>query len=97
MRWDEKKPEIHWINQDFMSHLIQKKIDKIKEREREAKLKSRLTSFRSSDKSTTGWIERLLQTPIEDNRKTCLWRILCPYIINIKKYLAKRPPYCWIG
>jgi hypothetical protein len=27
----------------------------------------------------------LLQIPIEDYRKECLWRILCPYLINIKK------------
>ena len=31
------------------------------------------------------WIEKLLQTPLEDFRKYCLWRILCPYLINIKK------------
>ena len=29
--------------------------------------------------------ERLLQIPIEDYRKTCMWRILCPYLINIRK------------
>ena len=31
------------------------------------------------------WIEKLLQTPIEDGRKQCLWQILCPYLINIRK------------
>jgi hypothetical protein len=31
------------------------------------------------------WIEKLLVTPIEDGRKYTLWRILCPYLINIKK------------
>ena len=31
------------------------------------------------------WIEKLLQTPINDFRKYCLWRILFPYLINIKK------------
>ena len=31
------------------------------------------------------WIEKLLQTPIEDGRKYALWKILCPYLVNIKK------------
>ena len=32
------------------------------------------------------WIEKLLQTPIEDYRKFAVWRILAPYLINIRKY-----------
>ena len=31
------------------------------------------------------WIEKLLQTPIEDYRKLVLWNILCPYLVNIQK------------
>ena len=31
------------------------------------------------------WIEKLLETPIEDGRKYALWKILCPYLVNIKK------------
>lgn len=29
------------------------------------------------------WIEKLLQTPIEDYRKYCIWRILLPCLANI--------------
>ena len=25
------------------------------------------------------------ETPIEDGRKYCLWKILCPYLVNVKK------------
>jgi hypothetical protein len=31
------------------------------------------------------WIEKLLETAIEDGRKYTLWRILCPYLINTRK------------
>ena len=31
------------------------------------------------------WIEKLLETPIEDGRKYTLWKILCPYLVNVKK------------
>ena len=31
------------------------------------------------------WIEKLLQISVEDGRKYALWKILCPYLVNIKK------------
>ena len=30
------------------------------------------------------WIERLLQTPLPDHRKYCIWRIFAPYFSNVK-------------
>jgi hypothetical protein len=35
--------------------------------------------------TTISWIEKLLQTPIDDYRKFVVWRILSPYLINIRK------------
>jgi hypothetical protein len=35
--------------------------------------------------SRIDWIEKLLQTPIEDQRKECLWRIIGPYLLNVRK------------
>jgi hypothetical protein len=31
------------------------------------------------------WIEKLLQTPIQDYRKFSGWRILSPYLMNVKR------------
>jgi hypothetical protein len=31
------------------------------------------------------WIEKLLSTPLADHRKYCIWRILTPYLLNIRK------------
>jgi non-catalytic primase subunit PriX-like protein len=31
------------------------------------------------------WIEKLLQTPIPDYRRRCIWKILAPYLINVRK------------
>ena len=35
-------------------------------------------------KQSIDWIERLLQTPLPEHRKYCIWRILAPYFINVK-------------
>jgi hypothetical protein len=31
------------------------------------------------------WIEKLLQTPLSDHRKYCIFHILVPYLLNIRK------------
>lgn len=38
----------------------------------------------NNNNNKVGWIEHLLQTPIVDCRKYCIWRILVPYLINRK-------------
>jgi Primase X len=35
--------------------------------------------------STIWWVEKLLQTPIDDYRKMAVWHILVPYLINIRQ------------
>src|ERR687888_2366908 len=35
--------------------------------------------------NTIAWIDRLLQTPIEDYRKNAVSLILAPYLINIRR------------
>ena len=35
--------------------------------------------------TTIPWIERLLETPIDDYRKNAVNLILAPYLINVKK------------
>jgi Primase X len=34
--------------------------------------------------STTGWIDKLLQTGVEDNRKNLLFWVLAPYLITVR-------------
>ncbi len=85
-KWDGNSPSIKWINEDFRHYLIQKRIDKIKQKEKRQKKSS--SSYNHHNKSNTqkiGWIENLLQTPIEDYRKYCLWSIVIPYLANIRK------------
>jgi len=35
-------------------------------------------------KKSIDWIEQLLQTPLAEHRKYCIWRIFAPYFINVK-------------
>ncbi len=86
-RWDGNAPNVRLILSDFLHHLIQKRIDVIKERKkRESISKKKNVIYRSNNKlNSIPWIDNLLQTPIEDHRKYCLWKILIPYLLNVKR------------
>jgi len=84
-KWDDKSPAIQWITSDFNDYLIKKKIDKVSKKEINNKKKEYTKEKLNRQDSKIIWIEKLLQTPIEDGRKQCLWQILCPYLINIRK------------
>jgi hypothetical protein len=80
-RWDGKRPAINWLLLDFRRYLIQEKIN---DTFKNAKLKKKRSVYYTTNRSIN-WIESLLETSIEDYRKFVMWRILAPYLINIKK------------
>ncbi len=53
------------------------------------RMSSTSTSYTNNNNNNNKitWIESLLQSPIllSDGRKYCLWRILAPYLINIRR------------
>lgn len=82
-KWDGKRIPIQLLLKDFRRWLIQEELD---QKRKIIRLKSKDVNNISTKKSDRiEWIEKLLQTPMDDYRKTCLWRILCPYLLNIRK------------
>ena len=79
-RWNGYRPSITLLIGDFFAFLVDHKI----RRERELRKINQRNNIQTSA-NTIPWIEKLLKTPIEDGRKYTLWRILCPYLVNIKK------------
>jgi hypothetical protein len=64
-----------------LNRLIQEKID---DAFKDTKYVYRTNNTTATNRSIS-WIESLLETPIEDHRKYAVWRILAPYLMNIKK------------
>ncbi len=75
-KWDEKEADANPIATYFQDNLNQRKSEH---------KKRTIDKLNYSGISKIGWIEKLLETPLEDNRKYCLWKILVPYLVNIKK------------
>jgi hypothetical protein len=79
-KWDGKRPAIQYMLRNFRRYLIQEKLDKVNDQN-----KKKHKPGNNTLSITIKWIESLLHTPIHDNRKYCVWRILAPYFVNIRK------------
>jgi hypothetical protein len=84
-RWDRNRPKINLLLGSFLAYLVDLKFKEIEQQQ-----KQRFSRYSSRSTSTTSnsvilWIEKLLQTPIEDHRKITVSLILTPYLVNIKK------------
>jgi hypothetical protein len=76
-RWDGQRPAINYLLRDFRRWLIDEKLAQSKYTEK--------ARPQTTNSTKIWWIEGLLQTPIGDYRKFAVWRILAPYLINIRK------------
>jgi hypothetical protein len=80
-KWDGNRPKINYLLPGFSRYIINEKYIELK---RVQKLKQK-SSVLMDQNNRIGWIERLLQTPLQDYRKYCIWRILAPYLLNVRK------------
>lgn len=76
--WYGQRPAINYLLCDFRRWLINEKVEQRRRSRKMARAKPTNTA-------KIWWIEKLLQTPIDDYRKFAIWRILSPYLINIRK------------
>jgi hypothetical protein len=71
----------------FHSHLVQELIDdKVEKLKRRQKLAEGLFRNNNNNNNVSSliWIDKLLQTPVEDNRKDLLYWVLAPYLITVR-------------
>ena len=78
-RWDGQRPAINYLLRDFRRWLINEKMT-------QRLINGRRAQSQTVNSTKIKWIEKLLQTPVDDYRKFAVWRILAPYLINIRKY-----------
>lgn len=77
--WNGQRPPINYMIGTYFAHLKSEKLEEEKKR---------LSMYRlhnNSKPQEIDWIEKLLNTPIDDHRYLCLWHILIPYLVNVKK------------
>ena len=92
-KWNGKRMDGEAITHEFMIWLTKQEINHIKsssnkphslKKNKSKYLGSGESHRQNKSSSRIEWIEHLLQIPIEDQRKYCLWRIIGPYLLNVK-------------
>jgi hypothetical protein len=78
--WNKYRPRINLLLGSFYAYLI----DQAVESQRQNELNKYFWSHSINDAKIL-WIEKLLQTPIDDYRKNAVSLILAPYLINIRR------------
>lgn len=85
-KWDGHRPSVtREFLEDFRTYLEQKITDQGINGNNNNKNYNYNNNINNNFAHHYEWIEKLLQTPIEDYRKLVLWKILCPYLVNIQK------------
>jgi hypothetical protein len=95
-KWDGHRTSIHSLLRYFRIWLIQKRIDDMEELRKQEKkhTKFQMTVSKNQERTNTiKWIEKgILEHPLLDHRKFIIWRILSPYLLNIRR-LPKEEAY----
>ena len=87
--WNQSRPNIRYMLEGFYVYLCSQRIQELHKKEstnigiRIPKLRSP-ASVDNGNRNGIQWIEILLQTPITDYRKFAIWRVLTPYLLNIR-------------
>jgi hypothetical protein len=82
-RWDGTRPTIQYLLREYRTWLVAEKINNKLEEKRTWKHRN-MKNIDYSRTGTISWIDKLLGTPVADHRKYVIWRILMPYLSNIK-------------
>jgi Primase X len=84
-KWNGIRPQINYLLRDYRTWLVAEKINEVKNARSPNYRKSQSnTCLQYNGSNTILWIEKLLQTPLADHRKYAIWRVLIPYLYNIK-------------
>jgi hypothetical protein len=82
--WNSIRPKINPLLHDFYIYLVNRKIKEI-DRYRSLSISCRQPQNHYGNHNKIMWIESLLKTPLHDYRKFVIWRILAPYLVNVRK------------
>jgi hypothetical protein len=98
-QWDGvNRPAINYLLADFCGYIANEEARKLQELQKQSGLQKRGRRYGNKKMYLSNthihiythiqWIEKLLQSPIANGRKYCIWRVLVPYLIN-RKHLSE--------
>ncbi len=89
-KWNGRRIDVEPLLREFRIWLTQQEINLTQSNKKKSTVRKQQYQYSTNRKSQNNnvtrieWVEKLLQTPIEDYRKDCLWRIIGPYLLNVR-------------
>jgi hypothetical protein len=88
-KWNGKRVDAESLVHEFRIWLTQQEINLTRRNKKKSSIRKPQYPYSTNTKQNKNitrieWIERLLRTPIDDYRKDCLWRIIGPYLLNVR-------------
>jgi hypothetical protein len=105
-KWNGKRINTELLIHEFRIWMTQQEINLARDSRKKSLIRKQQYKYSTNRKNQSGnvskidWIEKLLETPIEDYRKECLWRIIGPYLLNVKnlsELQASKVMEEWLG
>ena len=82
-QWNGSRPTMMLLVGSFHAHLIDQKM---KQNQRDKRRRyQKYDTITGASPAIIPWIEKLLTIALPDYRKYCTWRILAPYLTNVRK------------
>jgi Primase X len=88
-RWNGVRPTMMLLIGSFHAHLVNQKM----KNKRQQQQCHNCDAITGAPPATRLWIEKLSTMSLPDCRKYCIWRILAPYLINVKKLSDEQALY----
>jgi hypothetical protein len=81
--WNGYRPPIQFLTKDFRRWLVQEEV--MQRNKNNKKQNTFPNNCKYTNNSKIEWVEKLLNISLENHRKYYMWRILCPYLTNVRK------------
>lgn len=83
-KWNGQRPTMMLLIGSFHAHLVDQKM---RQNQRDKRRRyQKYGAITGVVPSIIPWIEKLMTMSLPDYRKYCIWRILAPYLINVRKF-----------
>lgn len=89
--WNGRRPSMMLLIGSFHAHLVDQRMRQNQRDKRQHHQK--YDAKTDAIPSIIPWIEKLLTMSLPDYRKYCIWRILAPYLVNIRKLSDEQASY----
>ncbi len=87
--WNDLRPSIRPLLAEFYIYHADATVKEMNAKRRREQVKKFKSFGSTNNNNRIDWIEKLLNRPLDEFRKYCIWRIFIPYLVNIRRLASE--------